>query len=118
MSRVSIGDAQVRNEIVTAIGTDVTSAIVAAFGAANVADPAAITVTSGGVTPTFTLNNPNVTPDGLITIANGTTPTVAELQIWCIELNAQVVKARADLTEIRTQFIALLDSLQASGMLS
>lgn len=42
------------------------------------------------VAVTWTAANPNITPDGAITIANGGTPTVAELQQFCVELNAKI----------------------------
>lgn len=44
---------------------------------------------------TWTTANPNITPDGAITIANGGTPTVAELQQFCVELNAKIAALSA-----------------------
>lgn len=38
----------------------------------------------------FSSNDPSITPDSSITIANGSTPTVAELQEFCVELNTKV----------------------------
>lgn len=48
---------------------------------------------NSGVTPvtvTYTAANPNITPDGAITIANGGTPSVSELLQFCVELNAKI----------------------------
>ena len=42
------------------------------------------------ITITYTTNNPNITPDSAITIANGTTPTVAELLQFIVEVNAKL----------------------------
>lgn len=42
------------------------------------------------VSVTFTAANPNLTPDGAVTIANGGTPTVVELQHFCLELNEKL----------------------------
>lgn len=42
------------------------------------------------VTVTYTASNPNITPNGAVTIANGGTPTVAELLEFCVELNAKI----------------------------
>lgn len=39
---------------------------------------------------TWTSNDPEITPDGAITIADGDTPTVDELLEFCVELNAAV----------------------------
>lgn len=39
---------------------------------------------------TWTAANPNITPNGAVTIANGGTPTVLELQEFCVELNAKL----------------------------
>jgi len=37
-------------------------------------------------TITYTANNPSITPDGTITIADGSAPTVAELLEFCEEI--------------------------------
>lgn len=42
------------------------------------------------VTVTYTTGNPSITPDGEVTIADGATPTVAELLEFCVELNAKI----------------------------
>jgi hypothetical protein len=47
---------------------------------------------------TFTSNDPSITPDGSVTVADGSTPTVSELLEYCEELNAKV-KALADIVE-------------------
>jgi len=53
---------------------------------------------------TFSSNNPSITPNSAVTIADGTTPTVAELQEFCVELNAKVS--------------ALIDALQGAGIVA
>lgn len=42
------------------------------------------------MTITYTANNPSITPDGSITIADGSTPTVNELLEFCEELSAKL----------------------------
>lgn len=42
------------------------------------------------MTITYTSNDPSITPNGAITVADGSTPTVAELLEFCEELNAKV----------------------------
>jgi hypothetical protein len=42
------------------------------------------------VTMTWTTAAPSLTTDGALTIANGGTPTVLELQLWLIEVNAKL----------------------------
>lgn len=37
-------------------------------------------------TLTYTTNDPTITPDGAVTIADGSTPTVAELLEFCEEI--------------------------------
>ena len=53
---------------------------VAGAQATNIADLAVV----------FSSNDPSITPDSSVTISNGSTPTVAELQEFCVELNAKV----------------------------
>lgn len=57
----------------------------------------AATQPTGGIAITWSSGNPNITPNGALTISNGATPTVAELQEFCVELNDQVAKLIAAL---------------------
>ena len=43
-----------------------------------------------GVAITYTTNDPSITPNGAITIADGSSPTVAELLEFCVELKDQI----------------------------
>lgn len=55
-------------------------------------------ITNGGtqasaiadITLVYTSNDPNITPDGTVTIADGSTPTVDELLEYCEELEVKV----------------------------
>lgn len=49
------------------------------------------------VAVTYTANNPNLTPSGAVTIADGSDPTVGELLAFCVELNAKVAALTAAL---------------------
>lgn len=53
---------------------------------------------------TWSSNDPSITPNDAVTIANGTVPTVAELQEFCVELNAKVS--------------AIIDALEGAGILA
>jgi hypothetical protein len=44
---------------------------------------------------TWTASNPSYTATGALTIANGSTPTVVELQKFCLELLANVTQIQA-----------------------
>ena len=52
----------------------------------------------GDIAVTYSSNDPSITPDGAITVADGGTPTVAELLEFCEELKAKV-HALADVLE-------------------
>lgn len=52
---------------------------------------------SSKIAITYTLNDPSITTDGAITVADGTTPTVAELLEFCEELNDQIDALRTAL---------------------
>lgn len=52
----------------------------------------------GDITLTYTVNDPAITPDGTVTIADGSAPTNAELLIYCEELQAKV-EALLDIVE-------------------
>ena len=53
---------------------------------------------------TWSSNNPSITPNSAVTIANGTVPTVAELQELAVEINAKVS--------------AIIDALQGAGIVA
>lgn len=53
---------------------------------------------------TWTSNGPGITPNSAVTIANGNTPTVVELQELCVEINAKVS--------------AIIDALQGAGIVA
>jgi predicted RecA/RadA family phage recombinase len=50
----------------------------------------AVVTAPGTISETFTANDPSFSADGAVTIADGSTPTVAELLEFCQELNAKV----------------------------
>lgn len=56
------------------------------------------------VAVTYSSNDPSITPNGAVTIADGSTPTVNELLEYCVELSAQVN--------------ALTDALQGAGLMA
>ncbi len=49
---------------------------------------------------TYTINNPSITPDNAVTIADGSAPTASELLHLCVELKNQIetLKSRLDAT--------------------
>ena len=53
---------------------------------------------------TWSSNDPSITPNSAVTIANGTVPTVAELQELAVEINAKVS--------------AIIDALQGAGIVA
>ena len=53
---------------------------------------------------TYTSNDPSITPDGAVTVADGSTPTVAELLELCEEIIANQN--------------AIIDALQARGIVA
>lgn len=67
-------------------------------GVAVTASAAELNLLGGGaqasnladIAVTYSSNDPSITADDAITIANGSTPTVAELLEFCEELNAKV----------------------------
>jgi hypothetical protein len=99
------------------------------FGIAPVARAAAYTQTfatadrthaartSAAITVTYTTDDPAITPDAALTIADGDTPTVNELLEYCEELNDQLAKTRADLADSAELLNAVVDDLQAYGLL-
>lgn len=53
---------------------------------------------------TWSSNGPSITPNNAVTIADGDTPTVVELQELCVEINAKVS--------------AIIDALQGAGIVA
>lgn len=72
------------------------------------------TVTSAPVTVTATSGS-LPTPDGTVTIADATTPTVVELLEYCTELKAQLDAALADGAELRQIVGTLIVYFQKQG---
>lgn len=84
---------------------------------ANVADPAAITGTS--IVITYTTDDPGVTPNNAIAIADGdATLVTAEVMIAIEELVAALIETNADVLAVRTQLIAALDVLEEHGLMA
>jgi hypothetical protein len=48
---------------------------------------------------TYTANDPSITANGAIAVADGSTPTVDELLEYCEELNAKIAALAAVLAE-------------------
>jgi len=69
-----------KNQIVKVGELYVNDVRIAAAQATNIAD----------IAVTWSTGNPSITPNSAVTIADGATPTVAELQEFCVELNAKV----------------------------
>ncbi len=83
----------------------------------NVADPAAITAAS--IVITYTTDDPSVTPNNAIVIADGDgTLVTAEVMIAIEELVAQLIKTNADVAAVRTKLIAALDVLEEHGLMT
>ena len=79
-----------------------------------VSDPAATTATNVAVT--FTANEP--TAADTQTIADGTVPTVAELGQWVANSEDFMAEVVADLDAHKTSLIAILDILEAHGLMA
>ena len=60
--------------------------------------------TIADVTVTYTANDPSIVPDGAVTVADGSIPTVAELLEAVVEVNAKVG--------------AIITALQAHGLIA
>lgn len=78
---------------------------VAAAQASNITDP------DNEIAVTYTTGDPSITPDGAITIADGGTPTVDELLVFCVELNAAIAALDTKLTAV----IAALEGFGVSA---
>lgn len=84
-----------------------------------VSDPAGLTSATGGITITYTTDDPGITPDGSLTIADGDGTLVTAEVIEAIEeLNDQISKLNADLAAVRTGLISALDVLEAHGLMA
>jgi hypothetical protein len=66
---------------------------------------------------TFTTDDPAITPDGSVTIADGDTPTVNELLEYCEELNDQINNLVADVANAKQVLNSVLDDGQTYGLL-
>ena len=73
-------------------------------------------ITSATLVATFTTDDPTITPDAAVVIADGDTPTVQELLEYCIELNDQMTKVQADLENAKQVINAVVDDQQAYGL--
>lgn len=82
---------------------------------ANVADPAAITAAS--ITITYTTDDPGITPDNGITIADGDLYPANEGIIALEEVVAQLIKTNADVLSLRTALVAALAVLEEHGLM-
>lgn len=89
-----------RRRLTIACASDAASKELAARTLNTTAPQAAI----ANLTLAYTANNPNIVPNGTVTFANGSTPTVAELLEAVAELNA---KLNAALAALRTAGIIL-----------
>ncbi len=65
-----------------------------------------IPVADNDIAVTYTTNDPGITPDGAITIADGSTPTVDELLEFCEELNAAIAALDAKVNDLIAVFEA------------
>ncbi len=84
---------------------------------ANVADPAGITAVT--IVLSYTTDDPSVTVDNTIVIADGDgTLVTAEVMIALEEIVAELVATNVDLADVRTQLIAALDVLEAHGLMT
>lgn len=76
---------------------------------------AALGSTANPITFTYTTDNPSITPNAAITVADGDAITNAEAHEGAVELDDQVTKLRADLAAIRVTVVALLKLSGAFG---
>jgi len=82
----------------------------------NIADPAAITAAS--IVITYTTDDPSITPDNGITIADGDLYPANEGLIALEEVVAQLIKTNADVLAVRTAVVSILDVLEAHGLMT
>lgn len=69
---------------------------------------AATAAASGFVAVTYTTDNPSITPDQVITIADGDAITAAERNAYIAEIDAVGALLRTDIVAMRTAFAAFL----------
>lgn len=62
---------------------------------------------------TYTTDNPSITPNGAVTIADGDVPTKAAMWELAVEIRDQLMKQRADLLAVYTAFDSMLDKVGA-----
>lgn len=79
-------------------------------GLGNVTAPSSLTSASGAVTVTYSSNNPNITPTGTVTIANGGSVTAVENHRSLVELDTKVAAMRVDVANARTALVTLIAS--------
>lgn len=72
--------------------------------------------TTADISLTYTSNDPAITPDGSITIADGAAPTTNEYLEWLEELTDQQIKQRADVADLKQLVNSIIDDLQAYGL--
>lgn len=85
-------------------------------GLGNVTAPASLTSASGAVTLTYTSNNPAITADGAVVIANGASVTQAENHHSLVELDTKAAALRADVSALRTAVVALISTGVRGGL--
>lgn len=71
-------------------------------GLSGVTAPSALTAQSGGVTVTYTTDNPNIVADGSVTIADGDSVSAANNLESLVELNAVAATMYTDISALRT----------------
>lgn len=79
-------------------------------GMSGVTAAGAITAQSGGVTVTFTTDNPNITPNGAVVIADGDSVSAANNLESLVELNAKAGTMYTDIVALRTAVNSLLST--------
>jgi hypothetical protein len=80
-----------------------------------VADPAAIT--GATLTITYGTDDPSITTNNAIAIADGDGASDAEVIIAIEEIVAALVKTNADVLSVRTKLVAALDVLEEHGLM-
>ncbi len=84
----------------------------------NVADPAAVTSSASGIAITYTTDDPGITPDGTITIADGDLFPAAEGLIALEETSDQLNKLNADVVAIHAAVVSILNVLEEHGFMT
>lgn len=73
--------------------------------------------TTADISVTYTTDDPSITPNGSVTIADGDAPTTSEYLEWLEELTDQQIKQRADVADLKQLVNAIIDDLQTYGLL-